>query len=337
MIYLWYINERTGHKVASVTDTNFTVTRKLPNMPSESPTLSCIIVTYHPGQELINCLRSLQDFVRCPYEVIISDNTAGESKTIDNIEGLFPNAIVIRNAVNAGFSYGNNRGAQQALGRYLLLLNPDAELLSPITYEMISNSDEYGIIAGVSEDSAGKYKRTAGRFPVKPIRAFSLTGRMDQRPDVVSGKFSNHFIDIDYNEGSCYLIRRDLFVSVGGFDERIFLYGEDYELSYRVALSGRSNCLDTSLRYRHDGGYSDRREPHIVNGLIYFSRKHFGLLQEVKMRSVLLARYAVLLGITLFKSIVSNKARIRVPSVVRALRNVLTANPYLRKPFRVQD
>lgn len=298
--------------------------------------LSCIIVTYYPDGELIDCIKSLQRFVQCPYEIILSDNTVENSKILEQVEIIFPDIIVRRNPVNGGFSYGNNRGVERATGAYLMLLNPDAQLLSPVTSEMVAQADYSGIIAGVSQNSAGIYKRTVGRFPVKPAMVFSLTGRMDQRSEIVSGNFRSRFVDIEYNEGSCYLIRRDVFQSVGGFDERIFLYGEDYEFSYRVSRSGRNNRLDSSLHYLHDGGYSDQREPHIVNGLIYFSRKHFGRSQELKMRIVLLARYTVLLATIMLRWVISSKARKRLSSVLRALHNVLIPNPYLAKPPRVE-
>lgn len=297
--------------------------------PITTPTISCVIVTYYPGDELIACIESIKLNIKCSFEIIISDNTSEKSRTLDHVEKIFPDVKIVKNLYNGGFSYGNNRGVENSRAPYLLLVNPDAVLLSPITDEMLTHANRSGIIAGVSRNNKGVHKITAGRFPIHPTRVFSLTGRMDPRDSLRTGKFDSRFIRVDYNEGSCYLLSRETFDSVNGFDENIFLYGEDYEISYRVYKSGKVNQIDTSLIYLHDGGYSDTREPHIVNGLIYFSRKHFGRWQELKMRSVLLLRYSVILMISLLTFGSNARSRARIPSVMKSIRNTILPNPYV--------
>lgn len=280
--------------------------------------VSIIIVTYQPGEELIACLTSIRDQIGCTHEVILSDNSAEEPAVFAQVRSAFPNVKILRNQRNGGFSYGNNIGARSARYPYLLFLNPDTEITAPIDGVARHVPEGCGLISAICFDESGRYKKTAGRFPVQAAMLLKFSNRLERAGAFADGSFHSRFTRVDYTEGSFYLVRKTVFDAVGGFDESLFLYGEDYELAYRVQQAGHANMMARDLRYVHAGGFDDRREPLIVNGLLYFAGKHLDTLQAWRNRAMLMARYAILLAAHVGLGIASARRRSRVAPLFSA-------------------
>lgn len=287
--------------------------------------ISVIVVTYRPGPELLSCLNSLEEFIQCEKEIIICDNSPEASELLAEIEASFDNVNVIYNRDNPGFGTANNIGAASAVHKNLMFINPDATLTSPVTDPSELLTDSIGIISGYCLDEKYQYKQTVGHFPVSPLLLVLFSRRLNSTPPFDNGVFKNDFIEIDYAEGSLYLIRADIFKEVNGFDQDIFLYGEDYELSYRIHLAGYSNIIARNLTYQHIGGFNHSREPYIINGLLYFAKKHLPFRKRLGVHVVLFARTVLLLIIHIILGVGSLERRRRVGPLLLSLRRTLEA------------
>lgn len=206
------------------------------------------------------------------------------------------NVCYVKNEKNIGFGSAVNVGVKLARSENIVLLNPDTKLLSDInidTFESITKN-KYGLVGGVCFDENEKYKRTVGKFPISPCDLFFFERRLVNYEPFKSGDFRKLFYSVDYTEGSLYCFLKSRFLLVGGFDERIFLYGEDYELSYRFHKLNFDNVICSTLKYYHKGGYGHEKEVNLVKGLIYFSKKHHNLMTKIATKVVLKVRYNLL-------------------------------------------
>src|SRR5437762_731821 len=130
-------------------------------------TLSIIILSYNTKDLFKNCLKSvfknLKDF---DFEVIVVDNDSHDGSP-EMVENEFKKVKLIRNKENVGFGSGNNVGAKQAKGKYLLFLNSDTEVLDNGFLKMTKYLDSHskaGVLGGKMQNSDGSPQSSAGYF-----------------------------------------------------------------------------------------------------------------------------------------------------------------------------
>jgi len=200
-------------------------------------------------------------------EVVLVDN-ASHDGTADAVAERHPAVRLLRSPRNLGFAAGNNLAAAHAQGRVLLLLNPDALPEPGCVARGLALMDAHpGVgLAGarlLAED--GGTQPSARMFPTLAQEAFVLSGLAARYPR--SRLFSrldrgwadpSYAAPVDWVPGAFALIRRSLFDSLGGFDERFFLYYEEVDLCRRIKQAGCSVMYWPELRVRHIGGVSAR-------------------------------------------------------------------------------
>lgn len=192
--------------------------------------LSVIIVTYNCKIVLEECLKSIEKYegTGTDFELIISDNS-----TNNEVESLIKEDYewvrYIRN-VNIGFGAGNNRGVEISTGEYLLFLNPDTVLVEPIFNFAIKkfDADERLAMFGVQLiDKNGKKNSSIGLIEKKGIVRDILGWRIL----VPNGIYIQKEM---YIVGADIFIRKDAFLKAGSFDENIFMYHEESDLTRRL-------------------------------------------------------------------------------------------------------
>ncbi|HYM53828.1 MAG TPA: glycosyltransferase, partial [Solirubrobacteraceae bacterium] len=163
------------------------------------------------------------------------------------VESNFPGARVVDSA-NHGFGYGNNRGLEQTRARYVLLLNPDTEIVSGTFGELVDLLDarpEVGLI-GVRQITAdGTLWPTIRRFP-SVSRALGEAFFSEHWPihpawageRVLDPAAYEREGECDWPIGSFMLIRREALLSAGLLDERFFIYSEEPDLCLRIRRAG---------------------------------------------------------------------------------------------------
>jgi len=213
----------------------------------EPADLAIVIVSTNEAHWLEHCLPTV--FAKAgdaSLAVIVVDNSCTDG-TRELVESRFPQAKVV-SSPNRGFGYGNNRGLEQANARYLLLLNPDTEIIEGTFGELVRLLDERPHIglAGVRQITGeGRLCLSIRRFP-SVSRALSealFSERWPIRPAwsgerVLEEEPYEHETECDWTSGSFMVVRREALLSAGLLDERFFIYSEEPDLCLRIKRAG---------------------------------------------------------------------------------------------------
>jgi N-acetylglucosaminyl-diphospho-decaprenol L-rhamnosyltransferase len=254
---------------------------------SEPVDLAIIVVSANSAQWLQPCLSSALDHAGSASVTATVVDNASTDGTRELIESKFPQVSLV-SSPNRGFAYGNNRGLEQADARYLLLLNPDTEVIEGTLENLVRLLDarpQVGL-AGVRQVTAdGTLWPTIRRFP-NATRAFS-EALFSERWPVHPGWAGERVLDhgaydqeqaCDWTSGSFMLVRREALLSVGLLDERFFIYSEETDLCLRIKRAGWQVRHMPQMTIVHHAGKSGV-QPRLVAQDAYarkqYAHKHF--------------------------------------------------------------
>jgi N-acetylglucosaminyl-diphospho-decaprenol L-rhamnosyltransferase len=266
---------------------------------NDGPGVSIIIVNFNNRTYLLRTLESLfQDPFVAHNEIIVVDN-ASEDDSLAALRRDFPAVKTIALPENFGYARANNRGAEKATGRYLLFLNSDTEVPAGAVEKLLDikrNHPEYGIIAPMVDNPDGSLQLSWGsdlhlhtEFFLKFIAKGWSRWRLKTKKTEVSR-------DVDWVSGACFMIDRNLYQEIGGFDEKFFLYVEDADLGKRVRQLGHKVHLTSEVRIVHHLGQSvagirGRAMLEAKRSQLYYYGKHNGRRAMAVLRRYLLFRF----------------------------------------------
>lgn len=202
--------------------------------------VSIIIINYRTSILVKNCLFSIENKttgISCESIVIDNSEDAIEFNRLKSIaaEAKFP-VFVYRADHNVGFGPANNLGAKYSHGKILLFLNSDTLLINNAILEMEKVLTSDTKIGAVGANLYSPTHNPALSYflkeqTIKEVRAsYSNIGFL-KRHFLSKNEHFNHTdknLEIKgYISGACLMIPKNVFWLVGGFDERIFMYGED--------------------------------------------------------------------------------------------------------------
>lgn len=254
--------------------------------------LSVIIVSYNTQDLLRRTLEELRlATVGINAQVIVVDN-ASRDASAEMVQQDFPEVELIANRENIGFGRANNQAMHYALGRYVLLLNPDAFVPPDGLRKTVAYMDRNpgcGILGVRLEDSDGTPLPGPRNF-LKPwpmfVNRLGLQGvfpgtRLVDDParglDVTQG--------CDWVTGCFYLVRRRLVDEIGLFDPRYFLYCEEVDHCLAARKAGWDVVYFAEVTVVHLGGESARtcgeltpykqiESYQMESELLYFQKNH---------------------------------------------------------------
>jgi GT2 family glycosyltransferase len=302
------------------------------------PDVSVVVVTYESRELVGPALESARAAARAgglSAELIVVDNASTDG-TADHVAEEHPDVVLIRNDRNAGYGAANNLAFRQARGRWWLLLNPDARLEAGALGRLVATleGDARLAAAGPTVSGAGVGSaESAGELPgLRSLAAhFLLLNRL--LPGDRGGAWRGWQLragrpgalrPVGWLSGAVVLLRPDAVRAVGGFDESIFLYGEDTELGYRLGQAGWRLALDGRARASHAiGGSQGPASTRWIAGLdAYLARRGRG---SVARRACMLV-IAIGLGARALASTIagsrSHRARMRAGALEAARRAV---------------
>jgi GT2 family glycosyltransferase len=227
--------------------------------------LSILLLTYNDVRYLEGCLDSIQKHVAEPFEVILIDNGSKE-EIPDSLRERFAWLKVIRSEKNLGFNAGNNFAARNASGEFLLILNIDTLLLTPLdsAIRLLQTDPKIGAVGAEARHANGKRRPSAGHFP-KPHRLW-LFKSLWVKPKVVWGASESQAFKVDWVEGSFLLTRSDDWNAIGGFNEDYFMFGNDVNYCRTVYQRGQVVVQCAAVKYVHFGGYGNSRMGNLYAG-----------------------------------------------------------------------
>lgn len=211
-----------------------------------TPIISVVILNYNGARWLDKCVSSLREqTIFDQIEVILADNlsTDGSDRLAEELMAGWMNGLFVQNGSNLGFCEGNNRAARQATGKYLFFLNNDA-WLEPACLEILLQGTEQAD-AVVSTPLVMNYD--TDEFQSLGAAGFDLFGFATARLEHTGTR------KVLMPEGCSYLIRRELFIKIGGFDAEFFMFADELDLSWRVWISGYKAVAVPAARLHHRG------------------------------------------------------------------------------------
>jgi GT2 family glycosyltransferase len=329
-----------AHAVASMTmtlESSSPAELKAVEASPQRPDLSVIVVTHNRCDLALATLDSAREAAGALDVQWLVIDSGSVDDTPEAIENRFPD-IRVHRCENIGFAAANNRVLKLARGRYVLLLNPDVEIVSGTLAELVEALDErpnVGVASVIQQGSDGELQHTMRGFP-SPWRAFGEALALpwgDSREEQPQEARYREERSVDWLVGAFLLARAEAVAQIGDLDERFFLYSEETDWCYRAKAAGWDVRHFPQMVITHHCVPSTR--PELVAQLSYakllFARKHYRRSQAAAVRAALVARHLVrVIGLTL-KPTRRGATRARLVAERKALAVVIGIAP---PPFR---
>lgn len=249
--------------------------------------LSVIILNYNVRYFLEQCVLSVQKALEgIDGEIIVIDNASLDG-SCEMMKAKFPHIKLIENQDNLGFPKGNNIGVAQAKGEYICILNPDT-VVAEDTFSKILNTKNWtlntGIIGCKLIDGAGNFLPESKRSVPTPWVAFTKIFGLYKISNYFGEYYAQHLSEnesgkVDILVGAFMVMKRKLYLEIGGFDENCFMYSDDIDLSYLVLKTGKSNYYFHETSVIHYKGESTVRDGTYMKrfreAMQFFYKKHF--------------------------------------------------------------
>ncbi len=212
-------------------------------MGREEIGLTVIMVNYNGEGFLTQALASLQaelNNLSIVSEVMMVDNGSQDNSVI-LVQKEFPWVRILPLSQNVGFGGAANAAARESSGTYLFFLNHDVEVLPGCLGQLIDfikGNKNYGVVAPAVHNPDGSFQLSFGP-ELNLVSEFFLKYLASHYYSCLYRRLKEKMErDVAWVSGVAFLIPRDVFVRLGGFDERFFLYVEDVDLCLRLRQQG---------------------------------------------------------------------------------------------------
>jgi GT2 family glycosyltransferase len=294
------------------------------------PDLSFVIVTHNGREMALSTLRSARAALGgLQAEWIVADSASSDG-TPEAIECEFDDVEVLR-VPNRGFAAGNNVGIAWARGRYVLLLNPDVEVLEGDFAELVAALDsrpDVGIASVVQRGDDGELQFSMRRFP-SPARDLgeSLFAshwplfKSMQELDTDRGRYARE-TSAEWVVGAFLCARAEAIASIGPMDERFFLYSEEIDWCLRAHRQGWDVRHLPLMTVTHHAGRRDSGDlmAQLAHSRSLFAAKHHGWRGAFGIRAALALGHVLRIALRLPAAPFSSVSRERIGSEAGALR-----------------
>ena len=305
--------------------------------------VAAVILNYNDADETIEAVRRIAGFASLS-TIIVVDNASTDGSA-DRLKGWlreenhrfvaaeeadetddddeaeqFHRYMLVKAEKNGGYGYGNNLGVQYAYeiagADLVLIANPDAVFDEDCLRKVITCFEDEPNAAVVSVPSIGRGGKPEWQISAWPLRSFFgellHTGPLMKRLfrhwlEYPEKKFAGGGpVRVDAVHGAFLMVDADRFMACGGFDENVFLYGEENILAFKMQDNGSKTMLLTDCSYRHKGSGTisasynavERQKLRQTSEMYYF--KHYLEISRAEQAAAVLFQKLVLLETRLF-------------------------------------
>lgn len=217
---------------------------------TDHPKVSIIIVNYNHKYFPRMCVEAIEKSeVDFKYEIIVADNNS-QDESIEYLRRMKQEGRIhlIESGSNLGYGRGNNLGVKQAKGEFIIISNPDI-FVTPTTMQRLvdhlEKHSEIGLIGprlryynGKIQESCRRHM-TFGDLVIKRTFLRRLPHFKKRLDHYLMNDFDHNDVqEVDLITGAYFVMRREVYEKIGGFDPRYFLFMEDYDLCRTLHWKG---------------------------------------------------------------------------------------------------
>lgn len=209
------------------------------------PSVSIVVVCFNSAEPLNSLLAGLRksECLLNPIEIILVNNSCDDADEIKRIAAQY-GCRVIQNSENLGYGTACNRGARVAESNLVLFLNPDVTL-SKASINLLAGASllvSDGVAFGPVIYDEGRRRHS---------KTISIAD-----PGAAASKMNaprNGLVPTAFISGCAFMVKRDAFLRIGGFDESIFLYYEDDDICIRLRQFGTLHIVESAVALHSHG------------------------------------------------------------------------------------
>ncbi len=290
-----------------------------------------VIINYKTGDLTCSCIKSIFDTYSADAKIVVVDN-ASPDDSVQTISKNFPDVKIIKNEQNRGYSYAVNVGVRATNSKFVIVSNADVEFHPAslhIAEQALSDDDKIGVSGFYEFYPGGKPQRSFGYFPgfkLGLMDIFFIRGIRDNL-HIISRKNKTNptkIHKVEYADGACLLIRREVFEMLNGFDEDFFFYTEEadfcrrvWDLGYRVVVNPKA----TITHYRGASSTQDfvvlQKEKMLAESKIKYLLKHCSKFETRFFKYAQCSHYLALTFKEFLVSILTVKKRYMLKSKMK--------------------
>ncbi len=240
-----------------------------------TPSIAIILVNWNSYALTRDCLLSLQKIRNIDFDVLLVDNQSSDGSGIQ-LKQEFPAIIYLQASGNLGFSGGNNLAIRYALEkghRYTLLLNNDTTVAPDFLEKLSRYLDEHPTVGAVQPLIYCNEPReaiwNAGSYYIGLLGQPWVKKIVSPLP-----REKKKAVPVDWITGCAFMVRTELLKKTGLLAEKMFMYFEDVDLSFRIRQLGYELRIIPAAEIWHVGGMSNKQarknEEGFVNPVVHY-------------------------------------------------------------------
>ena len=247
------------------------------------PSVAILTVNYNSRRYIADFLASLKAVTYPNYRLVVVDNGSDDGSP-EEIEWLFPQAVLMRNGENLGITGGHNVGIRYCLERrfdYVLFLNNDTVVSQEFLDRLVESADERTMMApktylhgrpGLLDDTVGDFDWRRGVW----------RGWLYGKPEPPGFERLRR---VNMASLCCLLVPAAVFRDIGLMDERFFMYYDDFDFVARARAAGYRLRLNPAAVIHHrkaasSGGVESPFKVYYASrNRLYLMRKHSSRLR----------------------------------------------------------
>jgi N-acetylglucosaminyl-diphospho-decaprenol L-rhamnosyltransferase len=240
-------------------------------MGEPAPRWAAVVVNYESGPLLLDCVRSLlaDDGIGVP-EVVVVDNGSTDG-SVAALRRELPDVRVVDPGGNVGYATAANRGIAVTTAPAVVVGNTDLVVDRGTGAALVARLDAEPDLAAVGpalfNPDGTQYPSARAHASTVDAAGHAVLGRLFPR-----NRFTRRYRqldarwdrprDVDWVSGAFICLRRSAVDSVGGWDERYFMYMEDFDLCWRLRRLGWRVAYEPGGRVTHVQGASTAKRPY---------------------------------------------------------------------------
>lgn len=257
--------------------------------------ISLVIVNYKNKGLTLNCIKSIKeaDWADLRYEIIVVDNNS-EDSIGEILAWQNPEVIFIQNKRNLGMGAGNNLGVKKALGKYIIVMNPDTIAFSDtfrLLFDFMEANKDVGVVGPLQynpdrtiQDSCFRwYNLFTPLYRRTPLGDLNV-GQKELNRVLMKDFDKTYTKEVDWLLGSFLFCRAEALRQIGLFDERFFLYFEDADLCRRFWNKNWKVVFFPTAKIIHNHARESANDPwykffvnqaarqHVISWIKYFKK-----------------------------------------------------------------